>query len=550
MVPNPDLVVVGAGCAGLAAAIAFKRARPEAHVVVLEKAAGPGFHNLSGAVLEAGPIHALLDIADPNWRDTPAARHVLGQRVRRDDVLFFTDARSVVSLKPALKAARSMGLGFGGLLHDGDLIVSVSQLTAWLSDLATRAGVEVLHGFPVRDVILDENGLATGIRTIDQGLDHERRPQPNFLPGEIVHAGAVVLAEGPLGYATEDFVARGGLVRNNPPVFSVGIKEIVEVPEERYAKFGSGRVMHALGWPLWTPVVGPAMFGGGILYSMGARRIAVGIIIGADWNYHDFIPQDAYARFKEHTLVQRFIAGGTVVEAGAKMIPEGGFHALPRDPETGAIGRKNVVIVGDSAGFVNVNKIKGLHNAIASGLAAGNTVAASLHAPAEIAPIYTRELEAQGVLLEMNGARNVRQTVARLGNLWGLPLSAVTGLFPRISVEPDRAAMTRESYSLKLKRPFDKDAFVAAAKVEHREGQPIHCEVLDPTLCATTCAETFDRPCVKFCPAGVYEVIQGTMKPVNPTNCVHCKTCQNKCPYDNLRWHPLEGGGGPKWEGM
>ena len=153
-------------------------------------------------------------------------------------------------------------------------------------------------------------------------------------------------------------------------------------------------------------------------------------------------------------------------------------------------------------------------------------------------------------LSEMRSAHNVRQTVARLGNLLGLPLSAVTGILPRIAMEPDYTAMTRASYPLKLERPFDKDAFVAAGRVEHREDQPTHCEVLDPSLCATPCPATFGRPCIGFCPAGVYEMIQGTMIPANPTNCVHCKTCQNKCPYDNLRWHPLEGGGGPRWEGM
>ncbi len=555
MSPEPDLshaslLVVGAGPAGLAAAIAFRRARPDADVVVLDKAAGPGHHNLSGAVLETGPLHALLGLADPGWRDTEAATQVLGRRVEQDDVLYLPDATHAISVRPALAAARALGLGFGGLLHDGDVIVSISRLTAWLSALATRIGVEVLHGFPVRDVILGEDGLARGVRIIDQGLDVERRPQPNHQAGETLGARVVVLAEGPLGFATEDFVRRAGLARENPPMFSVGIKEIVEVPEDRYAAFGDGRVVHALGWPLWIPVLGPDMFGGGILYSMGERRIAAGLIVGADWRYRDFVPQDAYARFKEHTFVRHFLEGGTVVEAGAKMIPEGGFHALPRDPATGAVGRGNVVIVGDAAGFVDVNRIKGLHNAIASGLAAGRAAAASIDAPGEVAPAYTRLLEEEGPMAAMRGARNVRQTVARLGSLVGLPLSAVTGVLPRIAVEPDHRAMTRDTYALKPDRPFDKDAFVAAGRVEHREGQPVHCEILDPTLCAGRCPDTFGRPCVAFCPAGVYEVIQGTMRPANPTNCVHCKTCQDKCPYDNLRWHPPEGGGGPRWEGM
>jgi electron-transferring-flavoprotein dehydrogenase len=305
-----------------------------------------------------------------------------------------------------------------------------------------------------------------------------------------------------------------------------------------------------MGYPIWTPIIGPGMFGGGIVYAGVQEHLAVGMIVGADWKYYDFNPQDALTNFKEHRFVKQFIEGGTVVEAGAKMIPEGGYYAIPRDPQTGNIGKANVMILGDSAGFVNMLKIKGLHNAIDSGMQAAKAIVDSLDKPEQAAARYTELIEQSNVAREMWSARNFRQTVANLGPLQGMPLSVFGGLLPRFNIEKDYEAMTVLPYRLKPNPQFDKDTFTAMAATEHREEQPSHLTILDKTICATRCTPLFSSPCITFCPAGVYETIHDVVKPANPSNCLHCKSCQRKCPFDNIRWTVPEGTGGPRYKRM
>lgn len=549
--PGPahvHVLVVGGGPAGLTAAIACKKARPEADVLVLEKAAGPGNHVLSGAVLEPEPVHALLDLVRPGWREKGLDDPVFSRKVEQDEVMLLLGPERSVPATGVVKLAGAMGMPGGGMLHHGDYIVSAAALTAWLARLAEEAGVEVLHGFGVDELAMDAAGHVSGAWTVQQGLDREGRPQPNHRDRERLSADVVVLAEGCRGFVTEDFVKRAGLVRTNPQLYAVGVKEVLEVSPERFAAFGPNKVAHSMGYPLWTPLVGPGMFGGGFLYPMGENRLAVGMILGADWKYRDVVPQDALVRYKEHPWVRQFTEGGRVVEAGGHMIPEGGYYAIPRDPATDAIGRHNVMILGDSAGLVDMHRIKGLHNALWSGLAAGKAAAANLGSPENAAVAYTAELEAVGVLKRLRSARNFRQLFANLGTLGGLSLSTFGSLLPRIPVHADHEVMTTETWKYSLDRPFDKDTFVAQANVEHREDQPCHCEVLDPAVCERECTGRYDRPCVGFCLAGVYERHGATMEAVNPSNCIHCKTCETKCPFQNLRWHVPEGGGGPRYE--
>jgi len=340
------------------------------------------------------------------------------------------------------------------------------------------------------------------------------------------------------------------LKRQSPQLYSVGVKELIQVSTEQYGKFTATRVVHAMGYPIWTPVIGPGMFGGGIMYPGAQNHISVGMIVGADWKYHDFNPQDALTNFKNHKFVKQFIEGGEVVEAGAKMIPEGGYYAIPRDQNSGSIGKANVMILGDSAGFVNMLKIKGLHNAIDSGICAAKAIAVSMDNPETAAVRYTKLLEQSNVDKEMKSAMNFRQTIARFGPLQGMPLSVLGGLLPKFNVEQDYEAMTIADYRLKCDKPFDKDSFTAVAATEHREEQPSHLTILDETICALQCGPKFNNPCITFCPAGVYETIHDKVKPANPSNCLHCKTCQRKCPFDNIRWTVPEGSGGPRYKRM
>ena len=546
-----SVLVVGAGPAGLATAIQLKTEKPDINVCVVEKSADLGNHNLSGAVLEPEPLHSLLDSAAPGWQDTDAAREVLASKIDKDDIMFLLGKKLAFNIFFAINLAKAFRLDFGQMIHKGDYSVSISKLTKWMGQITKDLGAEVITGFSAEDIILDEpSGGARGVKLIDQGLDKEGNKQPNYVEGEIINADFVVLAEGCDGLLTEKFVEKANLQRQSPQLYSVGVKELIKVSPEQYNKFTSGRVVHAMGYPIWTPVIGPGMFGGGIVYAGVKEHLSVGMIVGADWKYCNFNPQDALTNFKNHRFVKQFIDGGTVVEAGAKMIPEGGYYAIPRDPQTNSIGKANVMILGDSAGFVNMLKIKGLHNAIDSGMQAAKAIVESIDNPETAASRYTESIDHSNVAKEMKSARNFRQTVAKFGPLQGMPLSVLGGLLPKFGVEKDYEAMTIARYKLKPNQNFDKDTFTAVAATEHREEEPSHLTILDPEICRTRCTPVFNSPCITFCPAGVYETIGDDVKPANPSNCLHCKTCQRKCPFDNIRWTVPEGGGGPRYKRM
>lgn len=548
---NVSVLIIGAGPAGLATAITLKKQKPDLDIVVIDKAAGPGNHNLSGAVLEPKAIAKLMDPIDPAWAESDEAKGVLLSKVNKDDVMFLLGNKLAFPIEIAIKMARMFKLAFGQMAHSGDYICSVSKLAAWLRNVAVSLGVEVLYGFAAEDILWDESEhIATGIKLVDQGLDKEGQKQSNYLAGETITAKTVIIAEGCDGLLAEKFIQKAQLIRQGNQLYSIGVKELIKVSDEQYQKFSSGRVVHAMGYPIWTPAIGPSMFGGGIMYPMGNNHIAVGMIVGLDFKYCDFNPQDALTRFKGHKFVKQFIEGGTITEAGAKMIPEGGLYAIPRCPETNVIGRSNVMLLGDSAGFVNMCKIKGLHNAIESGIAAANAVANGLDAPKGLARIYTKYLEDAGVLKEMTSAKNFRQTVAKFGPLFGMPLSVLGGWLPKFNIEPDYKEMSSAKYRLRPSAKFDKDAFTAVAATEHREEEPCHLLIGDETTCKETCLGKYGAPCITFCPAGVYEDIQGQPKPANPSNCLHCKTCQRKCPYDNIRWTVPEPTGGPRYKTM
>ncbi len=545
-----SVLVVGAGPAGLATAIQLKTLKPDIDVCVIEKALDLGNHNLSGAVLEPEPFHTLMNAAAPGWRESDPAKDVLANIIDKDDIMFLLGRKLAFNIFFAMKLGKALGLGFGQMIHKGDYSVSISKLTKWMGGIAKCLGAEVLTGFAAEEIMLDHAGRATAVKLVDQGLDKEGNKQPNYVEGEIIKADFVVLAEGCDGLLTEKFIEKAQLKRQSPQLYSLGVKELIAVSPEQYAKFTSGRVVHAMGYPIWTPVFGPGMFGGGIVYAGAKDHLSVGMIVGADWKYSDFNAQDALTNFKNHKFVKQFIEGGTVVEAGAKMIPEGGYYAIPRDPETGTIGKANVMILGDSAGFVNMLKIKGLHNAIDSGMQAAKAVAESLEQPETAAQKYTDSIDASNVAKEMKSARNFRHVIAKFGPLQGMPLSVFGGLLPKSEVEPDYQAMTVANYRLKPKQSFDKDTFTAVAATEHREEEPSHLTIRDRTICRTKCTPIFNSPCITFCPAGVYETIHDEVKPANPSNCLHCKTCQRKCPFDNIRWTVPEGGGGPRYRRM
>ena len=546
-----SVLVVGAGPAGLATAIQLKTEKPDIDVCVIEKSADLGNHNLSGAVLEAEPLRTLLDSAVPDWPNSEAAKDVLANVIDKDDIMFLLGKKSAFNITFAIEWGKAFGLGFGYMIHKGDYSVSISKLTKWMGQIAKDLGAEVLTGFAAEDIILDESfDKAIGVKLVEQGLDKEGNKQSNYVEGEFINVNFVALAEGCDGLVTEKFVEKANLRRESNQRYSVGVKELIKVSREQYNEFTPSRVVHAIGYPIWTPFIGPGMFGGGIVYAGARDHLSVGMIVGADWKYCNFSVQDALTNFKNHRFVKQFIDGGTVVEAGAKMIPEGGFYAIPRDRQTGSIGKGNVMILGDSAGFASMLKIKGLHNAIDSGMQAAKAIVETLDKPEKAAVKYTEMIEQSNVMEEMRLSMNFRQTVANFGPLQGMPLSVFGELLPKFKVEKDYETMTTARYRLKPNHEFDKDTFAAAAATQHREDQPSHLTILDSAICRTECTPRFNSPCITFCPAGVYEMVHDEVKPANPSNCLHCKTCQRKCPFDNIRWTVPEGGGGPRYKRM
>jgi len=544
-----NVLIVGAGPAGLAAGIKIKIENPDLEVCVIDKGAEPGNHNLSGAVLEIDALKTLLDQASPGWEESKAAKTVLGTPIKDDDMMLFMGDTFSINVISAVKLAKIFRLGLGQMIHKGDYSVSISQLCSWLSDIAKEKGVEVLTGFSAEEIILAEDHSVEAIKLVDQGRDHDRNKQPNFVAGDVIKADFVLLAEGAEGLLTEKFIERAGLKRISPQLYSIGVKELIRVSDEQFEQFGANRVVHAMGYPLWSPLAGPDMFGGGIMYAGEKNHIAVAIIVGIDWKYHDFSPQQALANFKKHTFVRKHIENGTVVEAGAKMIPEGGLAAIPR-AEHGEIGKNNAMILGDAAGFVNMLKIKGLHNAIESGVLAAWAVLENTGQPSGAAARYTELVDNGSIGREMRSAKNYRQMIAKFGLMMGAPFSAIGKILPHLDVEDDSRALKHRHYRYKPEKQFDRDTFVAKAYAEHREEQPSHVLIRDLDICNQECRTSYEIPCLTFCPAGVYEMIDGKLKAANPSNCLHCKCCQRKCPYQNVQWTVPEGGGGPRYERM
>ena len=552
-----SVLIIGGGPAGLAAAISVKSENKDIDVILLEKGSAIGNHNLSGAVIEIDPLIRLLDRTKSDWKEIKGAEDIFNNKVSHDDLRFLFGKKYAFNLSSLVGIGKNIGLPLGDMDNHGNHIVSISKLSRFLEEIALSLGVEIYTGFGVKEVHYDkDDDNVKHVQLVDQGIDKEWKQQPNYVKGEEIKAKIVILAEGANGYVTEDFIEKAGLKRKIKQVYSVGVKEIIKVSDEKYKLFGQNRVVHTMGYPLWSPIVGPAIFGGGFAYSYGNNQIAIGIIAGADWKYFNFNPQKALSDFKQSNFLKQFIDEGELVETGVKIIPEGGYYAIPRYDQNNngsinnTIGYNNVLIVGDSAGFVNMHKIKGLHNAIESGSLSGKAAAQCIDNPIIAADVYTDLIEKSSIMEEMKQAKNFRAIVSKFGQTMGLILSFIGRFLPKINIEKDSQSMKHIKFKFSNENEFDKAAFVALTGTEHREDQPSHLSILDNQICNNKCESNFNRPCITFCPAGVYEKINDDTIAANPSNCLHCKTCQIKCPYDNIKWNIPEGEGGPRYKQM
>jgi electron-transferring-flavoprotein dehydrogenase len=522
-----DVLVVGGGPAGLATAIRLKQqlaaASQEASVAVIDKAPRPGYHALSGAAFEPDCLDELV----PGWRDD---RRFMEQvvPVERDE-LYFLAGKLAVQVPAFVVPAR--------MHHKGDVTLSLSRLVDYLAAQAERLGVELYHGYSARTLLIEGDRVA-GVCLTDVGRDKDGVEMSNFRPAEEIRARVTVLADGSHGVISTQFRERFGGGKN-PQVYSLGIKAVVQFPGDN--PFGNHRVIHTLGYP--NPA---SVFGGGFIYSLGEKTAAVGLILGLDWKHGDLTPQLEFERYRAHPFIARLLAGSVTIATGAKTIPEGGYFAL------GALTASGALVVGDGAGFVNMEKIKGIRYGILSGMAAADTIAEAL-AVGETGRTalagYRARLEERGVLPDLRHARNYRAAFRR-GIYLGAPLSLISSRLPgRLGMEPDFRGTKKGA---RLNRPdpggMDGATFVSLTGSLHREDEPAHMAVLDPQKCLT-CTADYANSCTHFCPGQVYRW-GGEKIALSASNCLHCMTCAVKCPFENIRWLPPEGGEGPRFKQM
>ncbi|HZI18386.1 MAG TPA: electron transfer flavoprotein-ubiquinone oxidoreductase [Pyrinomonadaceae bacterium] len=561
-----DVLFVGAGPANLSGALHLARlvrehdeavaagkrqgrALGEIQIAVIEKGAHVGAHNLSGAVMDPKALAELM----PDFVEQGAP---LEAPVNEDFFYYLTKTRAIKSPIPPPP-----------LKNHGYYVVSLNKLTAWLGEKCEEAGVNVFPEFPGAEMLYGEADRVVGVRTGDKGLDREGRPRPNYEPGVDIMAKVTVLGEGPRGSLTKQLSQRLNINEGREPqVYSLGIKELWELPDDRYP---AGRVTHTLGYPSDATT-----YGGGWIYGMQNRILNLGYVTGLDYRDPLLDPHHEFQLFKQHPFVARLLEGGKMIRYGAKTIAAGGFYAIPE------LYGDGFLLAGDCAGFLNSQRLKGIHTAVKSGMLAAEAIFEALVAEDYSAARLRRYKELirdSWITTELRSVRNFHSAFKH-GRWLGLVNSGLQfvtggrawGLFDRDSLEPGHAAMRQlkdygylgdnveQRYGrLKFdgKLTFNKVTDVYHAAVSHDEDQPAHLHVLDTNICTTRCAEEYGNPCQRFCPAAVYEMVEdgadGRRKlQINFSNCVHCKTCDIMDPYQIINWVTPEGGGGPDYKGL
>jgi electron-transferring-flavoprotein dehydrogenase len=530
-----DVLIVGGGPSGLAAAIRLKQLAPEAAVCLVEKGGEIGAHILSGAVLEPRALDELL----PDWREDPPA---LATPAGEDRFMFLT-------------ATRAFKLPTPPQMHNaGNYIVSLGNVCRWLGAKAEALGVEIYPGFAASEAIV-EDGQVKGVVAGVMGIEKDGAKGPNYQPGMELRASYTLFAEGCRGSLTKTLFDRFDLRADcQPQTYGIGIKELWEIPKEKHRP---GLIWHSTGWPLSSDT-----YGGSWLYMFGENLVSVGFVVGLDYANPWLSPFEEFQRFKQHPAVRPMLEGGKRIAYGARALNEGGFQSIPRLVFPGG------ALIGDAAGFLNVPKIKGTHTAMKSGMLAAEAVAEALGAEARPAVLeaYPATLQASWVWEELRAVRNIRPGFAKFG-FWGGMLNAALEAYVFRGKAPwtlghhsdhDRLKKAAEAPRIAYPKPdgvisFDRLSSVFLSNTNHEENQPAHLVLRDPGRWLGENWEKFASPESRYCPAGVYEAVgveegQPTLV-INAQNCVHCKTCDIKDPTQNIDWRTPEGGGGPNYPG-
>lgn len=539
-----DVVIVGAGPAGLAAAIRLKQINPELSVVVLEKGAEVGAHILSGAVVDPIGIDRLL----PGWRDE--ADHPFKTEVKDDQFLFLGPAGSI----------RLPNFAMPPLMNNhGNYIVSLGNVCRWLAGHAEALGVEIYPGFAATEVLYNEDGAVIGVATGDMGIERNGEPGPNFARGMALLGKYTLIGEGVRGSLAKQLIAKFDLSKDRDvQKFGIGLKELWQVKPENHKP---GLVQHSFGWPL-----GMKTGGGSFLYHLEDNLVAVGFVVHLNYKNPYLYPFEEFQRFKTHPAIRGTFEGGKRLSYGARAITEGGYQSVPKLSFPGG------ALIGCSAGFVNVPRIKGSHNAVLSGMLAADKLAEAIASgrandePVEI----ENEWRSTDIGKDLKRVRNVKPLWSKFGTAIGVTLGGLDmwtnqlfgfsffGTLKHGKTDAQSLEPAAQHKKIDYPKPdgvltFDRLSSVFLSNTNHEEDQPIHLQVKNPELQRTSELDVFAGPSTRYCPAGVYEWVEKDGKPVfviNAQNCVHCKTCDIKDPNQNINWVPPQGGEGPVYPNM
>jgi len=543
-----DVVIVGAGPAGLSAAIRLRQLAAEAGkevtVCVVEKGSEVGAHILSGAVMDPAGINELI----PDW----AAKGAPIQTPVTDDRFYI--------LGPA-GALRIPGIIMPPLMYNhGNYIVSLADVCRWLAKQAEAAGVEIYPGFAATEVLYNDKGAVKGVATGDMGVARDGHHKAGFAPGIELHGKYTLIGEGARGSLAKQLIKKFKLEEGREPQkYGIGIKELWELKPENHKR---GLVVHTMGWPL-----DDRTGGGTFMYHFGENLCSIGFVIHLNYKNPYISPFDEFQRLKTHPLIAKYLEGGKRLAYGSRAITEGGFQSVPKLTFPGG------ALIGCAAGFVNLARIKGSHNAIKTGMMAAEAAFDALGAgrSGDELTAYTEAYEDSHVYTDLKRVRNVKPLWSKLGTTLSLPFYGLdmwinqifgTSPFTLKHGKPDYATLEPASKHKPIVYPkpdgkltFDKLSSVFLSNTNHEEDQPIHLRLTDPSIPISKNLPLYDEPAQRYCPAGVYEVVrdangQNPRFQINAQNCVHCKTCDIKDPAQNITWVPPEGGGGPNYPNM
>jgi len=520
-----DVVIVGAGPAGLSAAIRLKQLSPNTSVCILEKGSEVGAHILSGAVLEPRALNELIS----DWKEKDAPLTVLATE---DRFLFLTKTKAFRLPTPPQ------------MHNHGNYVISLGNFCKWLATQAEALGVQIFPGFPAADLLI-ENGRIAGVITGEFGVAKDGSKKPSYQPGMEIKGKVTLFAEGCRGSLSEQLIKQFNLRDGtSPQTYGIGIKELWEIDS---AKHKPGLAIHSVGWPLDSQT-----YGGSFLYHGENNRVAVGFVIGLDYQNPHLDPFLEFQRFKTHPAIRKYFEGGRRICYGARALNEGGFQSIPKLVFPGG------ALIGDGAGFINVPKVKGTHTSMKSGMLAAEAIAAGT------LESYPESLKQSWVYDELHKVRNIRPGFD-FGLFAGLIHAALDTYILRgrapwtFRNHADHSQLRRASQTPKITYPkpdgkltFDRMSSVFLSSTNHEEDQPCHLTLKDPKIPVEVNLPQYDAPEQRYCPAGVYEIVRDDSPrlQINAPNCVHCKTCDIKDPTQNIVWKTPEGGGGPNYSGM